>query len=334
MNVLVIGASSFVGVYTVKELLDHGVNVVGTGRNPNFAEHYRRLGVPYLYLDVCAPDSFSVLNAYNFDAVVSCAALMPSNVRKSNDDADDIVKYLSVNVIGIYNVLEYCRKISVPRVVAFTSQFDTRLHATDKVITEGTQLKFSYTDDHAGYVISNNGKLQVMTYYNEKYQMKNIVMRLPTILGVGPHGSFHKDGVYTKSGMQIFIECASEGAPIDIFGDPNTSKDILYVKDLAIGIRQALQSETAAGLYNIGYDRNFSLIEIVKSIVTVFSPADNKSEIRVRADLPNNGSFPHMSIDRAKKDFSFAPEYTSFESIMADYKRELQGGTYSALFGG
>lgn len=52
---LVIGASSFIGVYVVDALLDAGYEVVGTGRNRRFAGHYRKLGVEYIPLDLNDP---------------------------------------------------------------------------------------------------------------------------------------------------------------------------------------------------------------------------------------------------------------------------------------
>ena len=40
MKFLVIGGSSFIGVYVVDELLSRGAEVVATGRNERFATHY------------------------------------------------------------------------------------------------------------------------------------------------------------------------------------------------------------------------------------------------------------------------------------------------------
>lgn len=72
------------------------------------------------------------------------------------------------------------------------------------VTTEDTPLNYSITDDHAAFVMSNNAKWDVMRYYNEKYGMKNMYFRIPTIFGIGSYGSLYKDGVYRKSGLQNF----------------------------------------------------------------------------------------------------------------------------------
>ena len=48
--VIVIGASSFIGVYTVEELLKQGYEAFVTGRMDRFREHYEKLGVQYINL--------------------------------------------------------------------------------------------------------------------------------------------------------------------------------------------------------------------------------------------------------------------------------------------
>lgn len=309
-----------------------GGGVVATGRNPKFKDYYKSIDVPYENVDVCNPDTFKKLDQYQFDAVVLFAALMPANVPKEND-IDDTGDYFDVNVIGTLNLLEYCRKHNINRLISFGSRFDCRLYNQDMVITEETPLNFSFTDDHAAYVMSNKAKYDVMRYYNEKYNMKNIFFRLPTIFGVGPHGGFCKDGVYRKSGLQIFMDKAKAGESIEVYGDTNTQKDLLYVKDLAVAVKNALESKEARGFYNIGYDKNFKLIDIARTIIDVFSPAGRRSELIQKPDIPNNGGFPLMDTTKLKKEIGFTPVFGDIHSIIEDYKMELDRGLYTNLFG-
>lgn len=193
-------------------------------------------------------------------------------------------------------------------------------------------MNYSLTDDHAAFVLSNNAKWDVMRYYNEKYRMNNVFFRILTIFGVGPHGGFHKDGIYQKSGLQIFIDKAQHGETIEVYGDPTTTKDILYVKDLTLGVINALKKIESNGFYNIGYDENFRLYDIVEAIVETFSPCNSVSKIIQRPDIPNNGSFPRMDVSKLKNDIGFEPEYSDIIDIMKDYKYELHRGVYPRLF--
>ena len=255
MKFLVIGGSSFIGVYVVDELLSRGAEVVATGRNERFATHYEKRGVPYLNLDICDKGSFDVFGDDAFDGVVSLAARMPANIEKDVND-EDIAEYITTNVVGTINILEWCRSRGIRRLVDIISRFDCRLY-DHAVITEDTPLKFSYCDDHAAYVVSNNEKAEMLNYYNKRYAMRNIWLRIPSVYGVGPHGTFAKDGVVQKSGLQIFMEKATVGEKIVVFGNPSTPKDVLYVKTwrspLPMPLSQVMASDFTMFLMTITF---------------------------------------------------------------------------------
>lgn len=331
MRILVIGGSSFLGVYTVDELLRRGIEVVATGRNPRFASYYAAKGVPYIPLDICDAAAFSALDAYTFDAAVSFAAMMPANVEKDAQE-EDIEQYMQVNALGVLHILEYCRCHNVDRLVSILSYFDIKEYPETTIVTEETPLRFSYLDDHAAYVVSNNTKAEMMRYYNMRYGMKNVWLRIPAVYGVGPHGSFCKDGVYKKSGLQIFMDKASAGETIEVFGDPNTPRNVLYVKDMAHAVAQALTVPAAKGLYNISYDRNFTLREVAQAVADAFAGEKGHSQVVLRQDVQNNGTFPQMSNEKARRELGFAPTYTTALAMMQDYKKELDRGVYGALF--
>ena len=333
MNTVILGGSSFVGVYVANELLanDKQCRIIATGRNPKFREFYNHLGIPYEFVDLRKPETFFVLDKYDIDNIVLCAVKMPANVEKDSM-SEDIEDYYTINVMATIKLLEYCCKRNINRVLTFGSRFDTRLYSQDTIIKEDTPLNFSYTDDHASYVLTNTAKQEVMEYFNQRYGMHNVVLRVPSVFGVGPHGSFCKNGVVTKSGLQIFMDKASTGETIEIYGSNDTCKDLLYVKDLANGVRLALESKSAAGLYNIGYKDNFLLSEIVKAIVNVFSPKEKVSQIVSRPDIPNNGGFPTMDCSKIENELGWKAQYSDVEIMFSDYKKELERGVYSSLF--
>jgi UDP-glucose 4-epimerase len=133
--------------------------------------------------------------------------------------------------------------------------------------------------------------------------------------------------------MQMFIEKATVGENIEVYGPVDTMKDLLYVKDLNLGIKQALLQTEASGFYNIGYDNNFRLVDIVQAIVDVFSKDGRKSVVIQREDIPNNGGFPIMDMSKLKREIGFNPNYSNIKDIMVDYKKELERGLYTKLFG-
>lgn len=330
MRYLVIGGSSFIGAYTVDELLSRGAEVVATGRSTRFAEHYARRGVEYVRVDICDPASFEGLRG-GFDGAVSLAARMPANIE--GDPAnEDLAEYIETNVVGTLNILEWCRANDVPRLVDIISRFDCRLYGPNEVIYENFPLQFSYLDDHAAYVVSNNEKAEMLRYYNERYGMKNIWLRIPSVYGVGPHGSFAKDGVVQKSGLQVFMDKAAAGETIAVFGDPDTPKDVLYVKDMASAIADALGSATGSGLYNVSYDENFTVWDLAKATAEAFAGDAGVSQVISDPSVSNNGGFPRMSNTRIKEELGFSPRYGNPDAMMKDYRAELERGEYGRLF--
>lgn len=331
--ILVIGGSSFIGAYTVKAFLDAGYDVIATGRNPRFQSHYESLGVPYLSFDLGAAENISKLPSENIDCVVLLAALLPANSESNLINEDNAASYISINTLGTANILAYCLRNNIPKLISTTSYADVQNNWSPHVpITEKTQRDFLLSGDHAAYVISKNAATDLLLYYNQQHQMRNIIFRLPPVYGVGPHGSLLVNGIVRKSGIQIFIDQAKNLYPITVFGNPDVKRDIVYVKDVATAFVQAYESSKASGLYNIGSGVSTSLLEQANIISSVFAPSEEKQSM-VKVDTSkDNGISPYLfDITKAKIDFNYNPKYSDFQTMMKDWKKE-ETGPFSDLF--
>lgn len=331
---LVVGASSFIGAYVVEALLDAGYDVVGTGRNPRFAKHYRELGVEYIPFDLNDPAGLDTLPA-DVDFVAHLAGRLPANSNFDLSTEDDAADYIRTNTLGTAFLLEWARKNGIGRIVSTTSYADVQnsWSATEPV-REDWQRNFKMSGDHAAYIISKNASADLLFYYNEQYGMRNCVFRLPPVYGSGPHGSLRVNGAMKKSGIGLFIDKAKAGEPITVFGDADVAiRDIVYVKDVAQAFVRAGMSEKASGLYNIGAGRTVSLREQAEAIAGVFSSTAGTSEVRVDKRRPN-GVLPYsFDISRAVRDFGYAPRFADFRNLMDDWKAEEERGVMPALFG-
>ena len=331
---IIIGASSFIGVHTVDEFLKQGSEVLVTGRNNKFREHYEKKKIEYINLDLRNKEDFLKLPKNNVDGVILLAGLLPANAPVNLDENENAVDYFEINTIGTINVLEYCRINNISRVVSTSSYADVRNSWTaDKAITENEPRGFIYKGDHAVYVMSKNAACDVMEYYNQQHGMKNAWFRFPPVYGVGPHGSLFINGTYVKSGLQIFIEKAEKGEDITIFGDKNLSRDVVYVKDVAHAFYMAMQSEKTYGLYNMTSGKGVTLQEQAEVISDIFaSSPQNKSKIVYKPEIRNNTPSYLFSMEKAKRDFNFIPEFSDFRKMMEDYKHDLDKGLYKELF--
>lgn len=330
---IVIGASSFIGVYTVDEFLKQGEKVLVTGRNNKFKEHYDALGVPYINLDLTNKQDFDQLPTEGVDGVILLAGLLPANVTVNLDEDENAEDYFQANTIGTINVLEYCRKNHINRVISNCSYADVQGVWGKKVITEEEPRSFKFTGDHAVYVFSKNAANDLLEYYNQQHGMKNAWFRFPPVYGVGPHDSLYINGKLKKSGLKIFIDNASDGKDICIYGNPELSRDVVYVKDVAHAFYLAMKSDKTYGLYNMTSGQGVTLQKQAEIIAELWAQSpDKKSKITYDPSKGNNTSSYLFSMEKAKRDFGFVPQYADFKTMMTDYKKDLDVDKYQDLF--
>lgn len=286
---IIFGASSFIGVYTADEFLKQGEKIIVTGRNNKFKEHYDQLGVEYINVDLSDKNDFDKLPKEGVEGCILLAGMLPANAIVNLDEDENAADYFEVNTIGTVNVLEYCRKSGINRVISNCSYADVRGAWGKKVITEEEPRDYTYTGDHAVYVFSKNAANDVMEYYNQQHGMKNAWFRFPPVYGVGPHNSLYINGVLKKSGLKIFIDNASAGEDICIFGNPNLSRDVVYVKDVAHAYYLAMKSEKTYGLYNMTSGKGVTLQRQAEVIAELWAPGpDKKSKITYKPEALNN----------------------------------------------
>lgn len=329
--VLIIGATGFIGMYTTQAFLKAGKKVIATGRNKTLGRKLEEMGAEFFPLDITNKDDFDKLPKEGVEGVVLLAGLLPANAAVNLDEDENAADYFEVNVIGTINVLEYCRKNGIRKVIGNCSYSDVSGAWGKKYpITEDEPRDFKFTGDHAVYVISRNAANDVMEYYNQQHGMQCAWFRFPPVYGVGPHGTIYVNGIPKKSGIATFIDNAKEGKAIEIWGNPHIKRDIIYVKDVADAYVDALNSDQTYGLYNMTGHIQVDLDEQVKAVIQVFG-GEKKSPIIYRPEKPNSTPSFLYSMDKAKRDFGFEPKYTSYLDMMVDYKKELESDFWNAL---
>lgn len=326
--VIVIGATGFIGVYTVEKLLSEGYQVLATGRNKIMIQELEKMGAQCTSLNIEDSNDFDKLPTKDVDAVIMLAGLLPANAQTDISKDENAADYIKVNVLGMINVLEYCRKNNIRKVISTSSYADVANSWKKGVpLKEDEPRDFKYTGDHAVYVISKNAANDIMEYYNQQHGMQCASFRLPPVYGVGPHSEIYVNGKYYKTGIQTFIDNAKEGKDIEIWGDPQISRDIIYVKDVAEAFYMAINSDKTKGLYNMTSGTELTLENQVKAVINVFGEG-KESKIVYRPDKPNNTPSFLFSMEKAQKDFDFKPKYTSYIDMMLDYKKELESGRW------
>lgn len=329
---IIIGASSFIGVYTATYFIEHGEKVVVTGRNNKFKEYYDTLGAEYINLDLTNQEDFDKLPSEGVEGVVLISGVLPASENADLKEKENADQYVKVNILGTCYALEYCRRNGVKRLINTISYGDVaKAWRMNPPVDELEPRNFDFSGDHAVYVISKNAASDIMEYYNQQHEMKNAWFRFPPVYGVGPHGYLKVNGKVVKSGLQIFIDKAKTGEDIEVYG--YLARDIVYVKDVAQAYYKASKSENAYGLYNITSGRITTLLEQAEVCAELFAQdEEHKSRVIYHDDIVNSGKSYLFSIEKAKRDFGYSPKYVNFKELMIDYIKEEKCGMYPKLF--
>jgi len=128
------------------------------------------------------------------------------------------------------------------------------------------------------------------------------------------------------------MDKAEAGKDIEVYGDKNVARDVVYVKDVANAFVKAIGSDKTYGLYNIGSGKSTTLDEQANIISDIFSDEANKSSIVYKPEVENKSISYSFDISKARKDFGYNPVYADFKTMMLDWKKEIKRGVYTKLF--
>ena len=97
--VIVIGATGFIGLYTVEKLIQEGYEVIGTGRNKVTMKMLEDMGAQTLELDITNKADFDKLPTEGVDGVFLMAGLLPANATVDITQDENAADYVSVFIL-------------------------------------------------------------------------------------------------------------------------------------------------------------------------------------------------------------------------------------------
>lgn len=319
-KVIIFGATGKVGTY----VLDYAVKffkgteyeVIASGRRKT--DFFSKMHVPYYSLDLSDYNNFSILPKKDVYAVILLSAQLPTK-----SDGQNPRKQFDTNLQGSFNVLEYCREVKADRILFCQTVFDLAGYFQEnKPLDPYSIPKFSYSDFHSLYVICKNATIELMEHYYEKYGLKKFVFRLPTIYAYNAYPYMYNDkGEKVMRPLYVMINKAIKGEPLEIWGDPNYSKDMVHVYDFAQMLCKCILVDRMCGIYNVGTGVPVTLEQQIRTIVEVFSPKDNPSPISYAPNKISGGGCL-MNIDNAKEELGYVPAY-DVHRLFEQFKEEM-----------
>lgn len=266
MKALVTGGAGFIGSHTVDKMLARGWEVVvldnlSTGLRTNVAA-----GVKLIEMDILDNQLLDLFSQEKFDYVVHLAAQTAVPYSIGHPDID-----CQVNLLGLVNVLEACRKTGVKRVV-FASSAAVYGDAANLPITEESELK-----PGSFYGLTKCTGEKYLTLYSQLHQLDYVAFRYANVYGER-QGDGGEGGV-----VSIFTRKIHQDQPICIYGDGGQTRDFIYVGDVAEANCQALTAQvTANRVYNISSQTQTSINELVAILTEAAGKQINKTYTSAR----------------------------------------------------
>jgi UDP-glucose 4-epimerase len=327
-KILVVGAAGFIGTYLIDELLKQKYDVLAIDIYDYGKCYFEQQNVSYSLLDITKKDDIKKLPKTGIDAVINLACVQPANVSAQ---AYDPLDYIEVNVKGTLNLLEYCRQANIPKMIIATSHRNTKgLWKEGKKIREDEGRAIEFIGEYAMFSISESAAEDCVEHYNCNYGLQGIVFRLSPVYGYGPHTVIYKNGKKTVTGFQAFIDNAVSGSPIEIWGNPDIGRDIIYVKDVVNAFILALNNTSARGLYNICSGYALTLRQQAEETIKIFGK-DKDNQIIIFQPEKQNSIDPFLyDNSKANKDLGWSPKF-SFRDLLIDYKREMESSRFQYL---
>lgn len=326
-KIIIFGATGNVGsyltLYASNFFRSTDYEIIASGRRDT--KIWDQYGIPYYSVDITRPGDFNKLPQENVYAVMLLSAQIPSYMNEY-----DPIKYVSSIVDGALNVLEYCRKVGVDRILYTQTVFDVAQYPVETIITPDIKPNFSYKGDHAVYVISKNAALELIEHYHQEYGLKKFIFRLPTIYSYSPYHYYYPNAVKTMRPFYKQIFRAINSEPLEIWGNPDEKKDMVHVYDFSQMLCKAVLADRDHGFYNIGTGNPVSQIEQCQAIIDVFSPKENPSIINFIESKNAGVGYFKMDISNAVAELDYHPVY-DVHKLYENYKEEMQINRFAEL---
>ena len=176
--------------------------------------------------------------------------------------------YLTVNVMGTYNVLEAVRTWGCRLIYA--SSCEVYGSFVSAPISETAELK-----PHSPYAASKAGADRLCMAYHRTYGLNVSIIRPCNVFGERQKGG--------KGGAVIprFVENALAGQPLAIYGDGSQRREYMYVEDLVAAYELVLLRPDLSGeTINFGTGDIVSIKEIGEFITSRVGGSMKSTEIR------------------------------------------------------
>jgi len=316
-KILVTGGAGFVGSYIVEELLKKEpaqviiIDNMLRGTHRNMESFIDNPLVEYKEGDI---RDFKLMENLisSVDYVFHLAALRITRCAENQKEAFEVM------VQATFNIIELCKKYEIKKLI-YSSTASVYGLAQNFPTPESDNTY----DNKTFYGAAKSFGEATLRSYHDMHGLNYVALRYFNIYGP----RMDTEGKYTEVMIKWFDCIKNNKAPL-IYGDGSTSMDFVYVEDVARANILALESEVSDEVFNVGYQRETSLKELLNTMLEV-TKSDLKPEHKPDNTI-NPVSKRIADISKANNLLGFEPK-TSLEQGIDDlynWYLEIKGKVY------
>lgn len=289
MNVFLTGGTGLIGSVILNKFYGKSYAISATYRKIKD----ENLPIRWIKLDAldCTEEQVVEMTK-NQDVIVHNAASLKLGV--SDEEIKELQK---VNINFTKKLLIAASKNNIKKFIFISTLSGTKKPLPD-IITEKSEL-----DPTTFYAKSKIEGEQLIQEYAAKSGFNYYIYRISSPVS---ELKYLPDTVLRK-----WIRLSIDNQPIIVFGNGNRRQDFVAVSDVANVVISGIEKENISGIYNIASGSSMSMMEVAELIAAKFKTTIQKCGI----DINENDKW-NVSIEKAKNELSYHPEYSSKQVIL------------------
>jgi UDP-glucose 4-epimerase len=256
--IFISGGAGFIGSYLVEELLPLNprkiiiLDNLIRGSHENMHSFKSDARVEFIEGDIRNTELLEQCIT-GTDYVFHMAALRINSCAANPDDGFEVM------LKGTYDVAKLCVKHKVKKVIYSSSASVYGL--AQHFPTPETDNPYDNQTFYGGAKLWGE---QLFRSFKFMYGLDYVALRYFNVYGP----RMDTDGKYTEV-MIKWLDCIRDGKNPLIYGDGSTSMDFIFVADVARANVAALQAEVSDEVFNVGFNRETSLKQLLEILIAV-----------------------------------------------------------------
>ena len=279
-KILIIGSSGLIGKALIKVLNKKGLKPICY----DFIKTKKKMNIDFIKGSIENLDNlYQKTLGKKIDIVIHLAAFL--GVRNTERDK---LKCLNTNILGTINVLNFCKKKKVGKII-FSSSSEVYGEGGKTYLKEDFFLK-----PKSVYGITKVVNEQYIKAYCKKFNLNYNICRFFNV-----YGEFQRNEFV----IPTFVNRVKKNQYINIYGNGNQVRSFCHVSDAADALTELILTKKKNKIYNIG--NNQEPIKIIDLARLICKLANKKNKIK-KIDFKKSDRTERREIYERKPDISKA----------------------------